>query len=343
MSRPRSISVNVAFALLVFFSSVIGSRVPAAEKTDVFAGTGRVDMFGYTNCVLLQNETTRVVLCHQAGGRVLEYSLHGRNSLWLDPQQQGWVLRPDVPAPDLCGGRFDIGPEMIIPRRAALWLGAWRAELIGPRTARLTSEEDPATGVQLVREFKLDATGSRLWCTQTIKNVSQRNTAWCHWSRTLALGGGIAIVPLTPPSRFPQGYVRYDPGNLINFKPGDPNIREREGFLEVVGAPKSPKLGMDSQAGWLAYAIPNNLLFVKRFPVYPDRVYNEVAALTISIWYDRDVRCELEPIGPMEKLAPGASAAFTEEWELAEFPFPANGQSVDLRQVAATAAMRTRD
>jgi hypothetical protein len=343
MPTFSSVSGRIAFALLGFGFSVFSPRVAAANKAESFAGTGRVDTFGYAQCVLLENDATRVVLCHQAGGRVLEYSLHGRNSLWLDPQQQGWVLRPDVPAPDLCGGRFDIGPEMIVPRRPALWLGAWRAEVIGPRTARLTSEEDPATGVQLVRDFKLDAMGSRLWCTQTIRNISQRSTTWCHWSRTLAVGGGIAIVPLTPPSRFPQGYVRYDPGNLINFRPSDPNIRERDGCLEVFGPPKSPKLGMDSQAGWLAYLVPNNLLFVKRFPVYPDRVYNEVAALTISIWYDRDVRCELEPIGPMEKLAPGAAASFTEEWELAEFPFPAAGQAVDLRQVTATAAKRTRE
>src|ERR1043166_8053557 len=87
-------------------------------------GTGRVDFFGYTGCVLLENETTRVVLCHQAGGRVLEYSLRGKNSLWLDPEQKGWENRPGAPAVDLCGGRFDIGPEMIIPRRPALWLGA---------------------------------------------------------------------------------------------------------------------------------------------------------------------------------------------------------------------------
>jgi hypothetical protein len=328
---------RTAVALLLVVAGLAAARMPGADSTEIFPGTARVDYFGYTQCVRLENESTRVVLCHQAGGRVLEYSLQGKNSLWLDPQQQGWVLRPDIPAPDLCGGRFDIGPEMIVPRRPALWLGPWRAEVIGPRTARLTSAEDPATGVQLVREFKLDAIGSRLLCTQTIRNVSQRTTTWCHWSRTLAVGGGIAIIPLTAPSRFPQGYVRYEPGNLINFRPGDPNIRERDGFLEIFGAPKFPKLGMDAQAGWFAYLVPNDLLFVKRYPVYPDRVYNEVAGLTISIWYDRDVRCELEPIGPMEKLAPGAAASFTEEWELKAFPFPKTGERADIQQVAAAA------
>jgi hypothetical protein len=341
---PSTFIARRLFVVLVFVGSGVGIFGPrvAAAATPTFPGTSRVDYFGYTQCVQLENETTRVILCHQAGGRVLEYSLHGKNSLWLDAAQKGWELRPNATAPDLGAGRFDIGPEMIVPRRPTLWLGAWTAEIIGPRTARLTSQEDPATGVQLVRDFKLDEKDSRLWCTQTIRNASSGTTTWCHWSRTLAVGGGIVVIPLTRPSRFPQGYVRYEPGSLINFRPGDPNIRERDGFLEIVGAPKFPKLGMDSSAGWFAYLMPNNLLFVKRYPVYPERVYNEVAALTISIWYDRDVRCELEPIGPMEKLAPGASASFTEEWQLTEFPFPPAGQNVDLQQIAAQAKVAPR-
>ena len=59
---------------------------------------------------------------------------------------------------------------------------------------------------------------------------------------------------------------------------------------------------MDSQTGWFAYLMPHDVLFVKRYPVYPDRLYGEVAGLTISIWYDAMIRCELEPIGPLEHL-----------------------------------------
>jgi hypothetical protein len=328
-------SPAIRFSRTLFVLILLGvATLSAAAAT--FPGVTRVDYFGYTDCIALENETTRVVLCHQAGGRVLEYSLRGQNAIWLDPEQKGWVWRPGERGPDLCGGRFDIGPEMLIPSRPALWLGPWKAEATGPRTARLTSVEDAGTGVQLIREFKLDATSSRLLCTQTIRNVSDRTTSWCHWSRTFGLGGGIVVMPLTP-SRFPNSYVMYEPGSLINARPKDPNIRTRDGFLEVLGTPKYPKLGMDSLAGWFAYLTPNNLLFAKRYAVYPDRSYNEVAGLTISIWYDRNVRCELEPIGPMEKLAPGQSASFTEDWKLESFPFPAAGAALDLQRVAAAA------
>ena len=288
---------------------------------------------GYPDCIELSNATTRVVLC-PAGGRVLEYALSGKNALYLEEAATGKDYVPGKRT-EMSAGRFDIGPEKTIPNHPQLWSGQWRGQITGARSAVLTSVEDEATGTQLVREFRLAAEGSQLSCTQTIRNVSQRTTHWCHWSRTFALGNGICLIPLTPPSRFPNGYVMYEDGDRINFRPNDPQIRTRDGFLEILAVPRQPKLGMDSYAGWFAYLMRNDLMFVKRFPTYPNRVYNEVAGLTISIWYPEGRRVELEPIGPREQLAPGQSASFTEEWNLIPFPFPQNGASVDLSRLRA--------
>ena len=79
--------------------------------------------------------------------------------------------------------------------------------------------------------------------------------------------------------------------------------------------------------------MPGDLLFVKRFATYPDRVYNEAAGLTISVWYPPGKRVELEPIGPRERLAPGEAASFTEEWHLQAYPFPKSGEQVDLSKL----------
>jgi hypothetical protein len=79
--------------------------------------------------------------------------------------------------------------------------------------------------------------------------------------------------------------------------------------------------------------MPDNQLFVKRFPADPDRVYNEAAGLTISVWYPQGKMVELEPIGPRERLLPGAVAEFTETWSVAECPYPAAGESLDLARI----------
>lgn len=305
------------------------------------SGTDIIEYFGYPGCLRLDNGAgTRVVLCPHAGGRVLEYSLGGVNAIHLDPAQRGWRRAAGAAPVDPCGGRFDVGPERVIPPHPDLWLGDWTAEPAGPLRARLTSPRDPATGLRLVREFELDATSSRLVCGQRVTNGSDRTVMVCHWSRTLAVGGGIVLIPLTALSRFPMNYVMYGPGPAINFRPEDPLIRIRDGFLEVLGTPQRPKLGMDSTAGWFAYLMRSGLMFIKRYPVFPDRVYGEVAGLTISIWYSKDEMCELEPIGPREMLAPGASASFAEEWELMPHRFPNETEAVDLDGIRQAAGAR---
>ena len=80
----------------------------------------------------------------------------------------------------------------------------------------------------------------------------------------------------------------------------------------------------------------NDLMFLKRYPTYPDRAYGEMAALTISIWYKDDVVCELEPIGPKENIAPGESVSFTEDWWLAPCRFPGDDKMIDLDGVKKT-------
>ncbi len=296
-----------------------------------FEGTGWVDFHGYTQCVRLENGQCRVVLGHHCGGRVLEYALKGANAMALQPDAAGKVYDPAANKGGAAdGGRCDIGPENAIPPHPDLWVGPWEAEITGPRAARLTSVRDKATGVQLVRDFVLDKASTHLRFTQTIRNVSDEARHWCHWSRTFAPGGGIVVIPLSRASRFPNHYVMYGPGDTILYRPSDPNIVTRDGCLLITGTPAQPKLGMDSAVGWLAYVMKNGLMFVKRFPVYPDRAYNEMAALTISVWYYKDELCELEPIGPRSNIAPGEAAPFTEDWWLLPHKYPQDPSALDL-------------
>lgn len=317
------------FALLIAF------QFACSGYADEFPGTGRVDFFGYKDCVFLENEYTRVILCHQAGGRVLEYSLDGENAIYLNPEAAG--SKPGDQRIDMTGGRFDIGPELVVPKRPKLWSGEWSAVITGPRSAQLRSQYDESVGVELTRDFALDESTSKLRVTQTIHNLSGQSKEYCHWSRTFAQGFGIVLVPFTEPSTMPNKYVMYGDNKSILSRPEDPNIQLRDGFIEILGVPKFPKLGMDSAAGWFTYLSPNNLMFTKRFAVDRNRVYSEPFGLTISIWYPDRPMVELEPIGPREILDPNASASFTETWYLDGFEFPAD-KTVDLESVRARVA-----
>ncbi len=295
-----------------------------------------VEYHGYRDCLRLDSGPAQVIAGPACGGRVLRYAREGEDALALLPEQAGRTWRPGEAEIDPWGGRFDVGPERTIAPHPPLWLGAWSAEPAGDGAVVLRSLPDPATGLRVVREVRLAPGSTHLTCRQTVTNVSAEVRSFCHWGRTMTPGGGIVVVPTTAGSRLPHGYVQYDSSrrDLLDFAPRDPSVRARDGFLEVVGPLRHPKLCFDTAAGWMAYLQPSGLLFVKRYPVYPERAYAELGPFTLSIWLYQDRYCELEPIGPAERLAPGASASFTENWWLLRHPFPARRDALDLRALA---------
>jgi hypothetical protein len=92
---------------------------------------------------------------------------------------------------------------------------------------------------------------------------------------------------------------------------------------------------MDLSEGWLAYLTRDSRLFVKKFPVYPGRVYGEMAANNMSFWYNEELMCEVEPIGPLEFIQPSYEASFTETWYLMEYDYPGVTavKSSDIRKI----------
>ena len=330
---PQSIIRRLIYTAL--FASLLCTGLDATAAD----GASVVDFYGYDNCIQLKNDSTTAILCPASGGRVLSYSLNGKNVLYLPKGDEGWrfdAKTSNAGRASMNAGRFDIGPEKVVKRGPLLWMGEWSGEITGDRSARLTSQVDTISGVRLTRDFRLASDSSHLICTQTIDNVSDEPVNLCHWSRTFAVGDGIAIVPRSPLGRFPNGWVMYSNGKNIIIDPEDPNVDVTPDEVIVKSAPKSPKLGFDSMSGWLAYLAPTDQLFVKRFRTHPDRAYNEVAGLTISVWYPKDrPMVELEPIGPAAMLKPGEEQSFTEEWWLLPYEFPTsrNANTPELRSI----------
>jgi len=320
-------SLPVAFLIL--------TSATAAEPT------ARVlESHGYSQAIEIRLEKTKVVLCPQVGGRVLEFSQNGTDALWFDPAEK--ERKPGKPGP-ASAGRFDYGPELTVTAHPKAWAGEWTAEISRAGTVKMTSPKEDA-GIQLAREFRLVRHGESvgLACTQTMTNTGTAIREVCHWGRSFSPGGGICIVPIGDrASRFPSKYAMYEESAIINVKAADENIRERDGCLEILAPPRKPKLGFDSYAGWLGYAMPNGTMFVKRFATYPDRVYNEAAGLTLSVWYPTGPRIELEPIGPRERLKVGESASFTETWWLLPQPFPKDGERLNLKAIAERVSKET--
>ena len=272
--------------------------------------------YGYSDSIVMEYGPLRMVLCPSCGGRILEFSFKGQNALYVDPRQNGWLSTPGKKRIDPCGGRFDLGPEKIIADHPRLWLGRWNVLKKEPLRVLLESPSDHSLGIRLEREFIFDPLKEILRINESIHNISKKEVSLCYWSRTLAKGAGLCFVPLDSSSRFPNHYVMYGKKDTIFYRPEDPAIIRQSDMLAVISPPRYAKLGMDSEKGWLGYVTPDNLLFLKRFPVFPERRYNEMAAFTVSVYYYKNKFCEIEPIGPEEKISPGSKVCFWEEWKL---------------------------
>jgi hypothetical protein len=79
---------------------------------------------------------------------------------------------------------------------------------------------------------------------------------------------------------------------------------------------------MDVSEGWMAYITTDDQLFVKKFNVYPERVYGEMTAANVCVWYNKNQMTEIEPMGPMETIRPGEEVSFTETWYLFDYKYP---------------------
>lgn len=309
----RCVRLFAWLPLLLLLNHVALAQQPKSETSTRFGP--------YGNCPVLDNGIVRVVLCPEVGGRIMEYSRAGKNALWVSelesseqplPRADNGTVRFPFGGPS--AGRFDVGPEHVTPKRPVLFLGEWTSERISEWHVRLTSQPCPKSQLQLKRDIVLDTDSSRLQITQHIHNVGQEILRRCHWSRTFANSAGVAVIPLTEPSSLPNQYMRYQGGNLVLW-PQDDNLIRRDGFAILRAPPKTTKYGFDTEAGWLAHLQESGLVFVKQFPVWPERAYGEVSSFTLATWTpESGDKVELEPIGPLETISPGESASYTETW-----------------------------
>ena len=138
------------------------------------------------------------------------------------------------------------------------------------------------------------------------------------WAITQMQLGGMAILPQSRSDGL-------QPNRMIVLWPYSQVDDERlELYDDVIllhgrATEEAFKIGNYNSNGWIAYAM-QNALFVKRFSIdstnrYPDMGCNVEA-------YVKDSFVELETLGPLTTLEPGANVTFEETWEVHAGRYP---------------------
>lgn len=176
----------------------------------------------------------------------------------------------------------------------------------------------PVDGAGLVKRLQVSPGGETLVVNHDLTNAGAETISIAPWGITQFRLGGVALVPTGPLSddfQADRSLVLWPYTNLA-----DPRLSILEGaaLIDAV-AGRRLKLGSGPSPGRLGYLI-ESYLFTKQVPSVGTGEYPDRGALG-QVYVD-NVFCELESIGPMSTLPPGASVSHREVWEVTRCPDP---------------------
>lgn len=168
------------------------------------------------------------------------------------------------------------------------------------------------------KELELHWDGTRLMVDHILRWTGEEPTQAAPWAITQLPLGGTAILPT---SRTGRGSPHQADASLLLWpytRLDDPRIswRERAVLVRADAGPQN-KLGFGPSPEALGY-LKDGYLFTKRFEVASGAHYPERGALG-QVYFGEHF-CELESVGPLDTVEPGAEAHHREVWEVAECP-----------------------
>jgi len=316
------------------------------------------------NVYKLTNGLVSLYVAPELGGRAIQLELGDQEFFFVNKALEGKVL-PESEN-NLKAGWANYGGDKVWPGPEG-WMndGEWpsipyyildgstfKAEVVTDTPAqvavRVTSPEDPRTGVQFIRTYHVYADTTRVKVDQVLRNISRRQIRWGIWHLIQNDAADATdpskpnpelymYIPLNPHSKYPEGY----------YKPyGDarhPSYEVIQGgkILRVHYMYWMCKAAADSNAGW--YAVVNgqkNIGFVENFKYFPDQEYPDGAS--VEQWNDgpgtfsrgpfnqvlendpskTPYFFETEGMSPYARLEPGEEFSYPIFWSPTRVPYP---------------------
>ena len=275
----------------------------------------RVEYFGQPNCYRLTNGAVEAIVTTDIGPRIIRYGFVGEENMLAE-------LPDDVVETALGdwkpygGHRLWTAPEAM-PRSYSPDNDPIEFEALDGEGIRLVQPVERATGIKKKMTVRLAPDGTALTIGHKITNASLWEITLAPWALTIMAGGGRVILPQEPYRSHEDYLLPARPLVLWHYTDlSDPRFTLGPKYLQLRtdAARDAPqKVGIANKQGWAGY-LRQGTLFVKAFPYvegapYPDGGCNCETFTKASF-------VEVETIGPLERLEPGASAEHVETWRL---------------------------
>lgn len=301
--QSRCLGLAFAFAL---------AALPGLRAGEV--NLERLAYGGWPNCVRLSNGVVELVATTDVGPRVLRFNFPGAPSLFKEwPDQRGktggagWRIYG--------GHRLWHGPESrsrtYQPDNAPVE-SDWNGQRL-----KLTQPVEPATGIQKEIEIALVPDAASATLVHRLINRGAEAVEAVPWAITVCQGPGRAIVPQEPYVAHGERLLPVRTLTLWAYTDmQDPRYTWGTKYIQVRSDPaigKSQKIGFMNTVGWAAFE-RDGTVFLKRFAFDPAVAHADLGC-NVEVYTSGDM-LELETLGRLGKIAPGASVEHVERWYL---------------------------
>lgn len=287
----------------------------------------RVKFNGWENNLRLSNGEAELIITLDVGPRILVYRAlepgkEGVNVFHVDPATvgktggEGWV--------SYGGHRLWVGPEDLT-RTYAADNGPVQVEEKGPGSVVLRPAPETHYGIQKQMTVTLAPKGTGVTIVHSITNVGKEPTDLAVWCLSVMAPGGTEVIPM--PAGHPHPGAAANAKSAEDFAPDrklvlwpffdftDPRWHFGSRFITLKQDPRRgpTKIGLAHKQGWVAYEV-KGAVFIKRFKFEPGATYPD-GGCNFETFTNQDM-LEIESLGPMVNLKPGAEATHVEEWQL---------------------------
>jgi hypothetical protein len=248
--------------------------------------------------------------------RISGFTPKGKLNIFADLSRQPPISTPHGDFYFHGGHRLWHAPEAM-PRTYAPDTGALKITDL-PNGVLLETRTEPGTGIRKRIEIQVSTDTPSVMLTHTLFNDGPWAVELAPWTITQFRLGGTAILPMPVGNVDAAGLL---PNRNMSFWPyaqiNDPRLQLRDDFILFHAFAALPpfKIGYFNPHGWLAYYM-EGVLFKKNFQAQNDAAYpdnNSNAEL-----YCNESFVELESLGPLTTLEPGAFTHHVETWEVIE-------------------------
>ncbi len=268
---------------------------------------------GWPNCLRLTNGKLDLIATTDVGPRIIHFALTGQHNLFKE----------FAPHMGKTGGNEwrsygghrlwhapEVKPRSYAPDNSPIahkWDGA---------SLTLSQPVEAATGIEKEINITLDPTAPRVTVEHRLRNRNAWEIEAAPWALTVMQGPGRGIFPQEPAV---TQLLPVRPLVLWGYTDmRDPRWVWGTRYVQAHCDPKadSPqKFGIMNTLGWAAY-YREGVVFIKRFPFLRGANYPDFGCNTEC--YTRGDMLEVESLGPLFRIAPGATIEHTEHWHLFE-------------------------